>query len=98
MRVRYNLLARDEVIAAAEYYEQQGVGLGERFLTTIDKAVAEISSWPNSWPTSFGGTRRRSLKSPFPYSIFYLVEGGEIVIVAVAHTSRLPDCWISRLR
>ena len=32
MRIRYNPLARDEVIKAAEYFDAQAEGLGNRFL------------------------------------------------------------------
>jgi plasmid stabilization system protein ParE len=32
----------------------------------------------------------------FPYSIYYLIESGQIVILAVFHARRDPTIWQSR--
>jgi len=40
--------------------------------------------------------RRRVLRR-FPYSIVFLLEPAEIVIVAVAHHKRRPGYWIGRV-
>src|SRR2546421_7543028 len=97
MRIRWNRRARDEVTAAAEFFNLQSEGLGERFLSQIDEAVREIAQSPNSWPVSHGGARRRSLVSMFSYHIYYSSLGGELLIIAVAHTSRAPFYWKKRL-
>ena len=97
MRIRHNRLARDEVIKAAEYFDEQAVGLGNRFLEEIDKAVREIAEMPLAWPITKYGTRKRILISPFPYSINYRIVGAEIVIIAVAHQSRDENYWLDRL-
>jgi hypothetical protein len=54
---------------------------------------------PEAWPVWPGRTdvRPRVLQR-FPYSIIYLVERNEIVIVAVAHHKRRPGYWLDRLR
>lgn len=97
MRIRYNPLARDEVIKAAEYFDAQAEGLGNRFLFEIDEVVRDIAASPLLWPTTKYGARKRILISPFPYSILYKIVHGEIVIIAVAHQSRHEDYWISRI-
>jgi len=97
MRIRYNPLARDEVIKAAEYFDDQADGLGNRFLVEIDKTVRDIAAMPLAWPITKQGARKRILVSPFPYSILYKIVHGEIVIIAVAHQSRSGDYWTSRV-
>ncbi len=97
MRTRYNPLARDEVIKAANYFEDQAEGLGFRFITAIDQAVSEIADSPLAWPRTNNGTRKRILVSPFPYTIHYRIVRHELVIIAVAHQSREPEYWKGRL-
>ena len=43
-----------------------------------------------------GGYRRINLRD-FPYYVPYLVDGGILWLVAVAHNRRKPLYWISRL-
>ena len=97
MRTRYNPLARDEIIKAANYFEDQAEGLGVRFLSAIDRAVKEIANSPLAWPRTKYGTRKRILVSPFPYTIHYKIQHHELVIIAIAHQSREPEYWKSRL-
>ena len=45
------------------------------------------------------GKEARSLcVNDFPYSLIYLIESEEIIVVAVAHHSRRPDHWLNRLQ
>ena len=97
MRIRYNPLARDEIIKGAEYFNAEVEGLGNRFLDEIDKVVLDIADLPILWPITKYGTRKRILVSPFPYSIHYKIVQDEIAIIAVAHQSRHPEYWIDRL-
>lgn len=97
MKVRYDPRARDELIKAAEFFESQEQGLGNRFLLEIDKAIRETAASPLIWPIDKFKTRKRILISPFPYSIRYKIVQREIVIVAIAHQSREPDYWRDRL-
>ncbi|CAN5524719.1 hypothetical protein BH10ACI2_BH10ACI2_08870 [soil metagenome] len=97
MRIRYHSSARNEVIKAAKYYEDQANGVGNRFLAEIDRVVLDIADLPILWPITEYGTRKRILVSPFPFSIHYKIVHDEIVIIAVAHQSRQEDYWMSRL-
>lgn len=40
---------------------------------------------------------RRLLLQGFPYSICYAVFASHLQVLAVAHTSRLPGYWLSRV-
>lgn len=39
---------------------------------------------------------RRCLLARFPYGLIFGVDGGTLVVVAVAHLHRAPRYWVSR--
>ena len=43
------------------------------------------------------GTYRRGLLRRFPYSIYYVVEGGAVVIVGLFHSARRPATTVATL-
>lgn len=47
---RFLLPAEEEMVAAAQYYEHQSVGLGTEFLTEVERTIAAISTYPNAAP------------------------------------------------
>lgn len=102
MKVRYHNEARDELTAAAEWYEARREGLGIEFVAEIKRAVASIEQRPLSWPVWQGlNVRvpvRKFVVERFPYVIPYLVREDVIVLLAVAHTRRRPGYWRARLR
>lgn len=42
--------AEDEMIAAAQYYQQQSAGLGSEFLSEVERTVASILAHPEAAP------------------------------------------------
>ena len=93
--VHYLLPAENELLDAARYYEIQVSGLGMRFMSAVDAAVADIGSNPERWPLIRNGVRRRLLPR-FPYALLYRVDHDEVVILAVMHLSRRPNYWTTR--
>jgi toxin ParE1/3/4 len=61
-RVSFHQLARNELIDAAVYYEQEQVGLGAAFLDAIERATAAISDLPESAPVIRGRVRRKLIR------------------------------------
>lgn len=41
---------------------------------------------------------RRVLVKRFPYGVYYNVEGGVLLVLAVAHARRKPHYWADRAR
>ena len=74
------------------WYEDQVVGLGYAFLAALHDAVVLVECHPDGFPV-VRGDLRRCLLSRFPYSVFYSIEKGEIVVAAVAHMRRNPGYW-----
>ena len=97
MKISHHVAAIEEIVAAAEYFNEQDLGLGGRFVSAIDQAVREIAGSSLAWPQSEHGTRKRILISPFPYTIYYKSLDDRIVIIAVAHQSRQPEYWKDRI-
>lgn len=95
MRVVFHPEALAEFRAAAEYYEQQQTGLGERFANAVEMAVAHVLSAPESWRV-IEDDIRRCLTKVFPYAVLYLIEPDHILVVAVMHCRREPGYWRNR--
>lgn len=94
-RPSFNRLARQELLEAMAYYEAEASGLGDRFLSAVEKVVAELVEFPESAPIVRRDIRRK-LVPRFPYSLLYKRRGEEIRILAVAHQKRRPFYWVGR--
>ena len=88
--------AEEEMYEAAKYYQSQTTGLGNDFLSEVERAIASIAQSPLTWPKIEGELRRRLVRR-FPFGILYYIEPEEIVIVAVSHLRRTPGYWKNRL-
>lgn len=88
--------AEADIEAAYLWYEEQRPGLGEIFLAelrhTLDRVVDNPRLYQEVYPEA-----RRALPRRFPYGIFYLIAGDEVVVLAVTHQARHPGVWRSRL-
>ncbi len=90
--------ARIELSHAIDWYEERQLGLGDEFLTEVERSLDLIAGNPDAWPVWPGEPRaRRFLMRRFPYIIPYRVTGGDIIILAIAHVSRRPGYWRGRL-
>jgi len=88
--------ARRDIRIARKWYDDQTLGLGDRFFLELLRVFRDIHANPLSFPEVRSGARRAVLKK-FPYSVFYLVDDFSIVVVVVVHHSRDDDSWESRL-
>ena len=96
MDIRFLNVAQYEFDDAIEYYNGQSPGLGDQFLLEATNGLQRIQSFPKAWHPYTSNTRRY-LTRRFPYSIIYQLLESEILIVAVAHTSRRPGYWRDRI-
>lgn len=81
--------ARAELIEAQDWYEERSPGLGRRFRHEIDVVVERMIANPRQFPVVFQNVRR-ALARRFPYSIFFVIEGAMLVVIACFHGSRDP--------
>lgn len=96
MNYRWHSGALDDLEEATVFYFQEDPDLELRFANCIDKAIERVTHHPRSWPR-IEDTVRRYVTDTFPYSILYSIEQDHVLIVAVAHHSRNPDYWKSRI-
>ncbi len=95
MKIRFLEPARDEFLAAVDFYEQQAAGLGDEFTAEVEQGLTTVEQTPQIGVPYIRNTRRLLLRR-FPYNIVYIVESDAIVIIAVAHQRRRPGYWAKR--
>lgn len=96
MKIEFHVLASDEIVEAAYWYETQLEGLSDTFLGEMQNAVDAIAQNPEAWGKVKGNIRRKAFHK-FPYEIIYEVYGEKILILAVAHQKMRPNYWADRL-
>lgn len=89
--------ARSEFLAEVDYYNKEAAGLGARFTAAIEEATARAVAFPLAGSPYSMGTRRVFVKD-FPFALVYRPTADGIIVFALAHQSRLPDYWQSRVQ
>jgi len=87
--------AERDIAEAADWYDEQRLGLGDVFLDAVEAAIDRIADTPLAFPREDGETRRAILRR-FPYQVYYQLRADHLLIIAIMHTSRHPDHWRSR--
>jgi hypothetical protein len=62
----------------------------------VKLASRSIEEYPEIAPEIDYGVRAKALRR-FPYSLMYVIDDRELLIVAIAHQSRRPGYWADRL-
>lgn len=89
--------AEEELDAAVAWYHAQA-RLGADFLATVDGVLEEIAARPESFACWAGHRRFRRAPVPhYPFLVVFELRGAALEVVAVAHTSRRPGYWASRV-
>ena len=79
------------------YYDQQSLGLGDKFIADVERVIRSIREFPKSGFQLSKNVRKRALKI-FKYNVLYVDTPEQIIIVAVAPHKRRPGYWRKRLR
>jgi toxin ParE1/3/4 len=93
--VIFTQAARAELIEAQDWYDGEATGPGRRFRQAIHALVERMSDNPRQFPIVFKNVRRALLRR-FPYSLFFVVEGDDLTVIACFHASRDPSHWQKR--
>jgi plasmid stabilization system protein ParE len=96
MRARFLKPAEGEVGEAVAYFDEQRSGLGDRFEQDLADIVAFVTEHPRTGKPLTQRVRSIRLRT-FRYNLIYVIDGEEVVIVAVAHHRRRPAYWRNRL-
>jgi toxin ParE1/3/4 len=96
VRVEFHRFAEKDYDDAYDWYSERSAGAALRFKDPVNEAVRRIADGPGSFPRISGDYRRVRIQR-FPYILVYRPrQSDEIVVVAVAHTSRRPGYWRRR--
>ena len=100
--VRVEPEAKQELAAAAAWYEHRRAGLGLELLAEVDAVVAAIARAPSRFPLypRVGSELavRRAPARRFPYAIAFVELPTVVRVLAVAHDRRRPGYWVGRLK
>ncbi len=90
--------AEIELADAIQYYTAEaGPEVATEFLDKISSAVEAIANHPYRCSYWSKTEARRFVIRRYPYALFYVVVPAGTRVLAVAHTSRRPGYWKSRL-
>jgi plasmid stabilization system protein ParE len=102
MTVRALVPATDELAVIADNLEKERRGYGRRFLRAYREVLDNLVRFPQIYSPVEDGVAdleiRNAILERFDYRIVYLARADEVVILAIAHTSRRPEHWHRRLR
>jgi len=93
--VKFRLKAENEMNDAKNYYNVQLDDLGMDFIDEVEKSIELIQKSPTRWAIIEGNIHKYILQR-FPFTIYYIDEVEEILILAIAHQSRKPGYWDNR--
>lgn len=84
--------ATDDLQNAFDWYEEQTIGLGERFVIEVDQYLELISKNPFQFSIQFSGKYRFALLRHFPFRVVYRIDEAKnrVYVSAIFHTSRDP--------
>ena len=93
MRIELKERAAQDLRDAKDWYEGRSTGLGRRFVAEFEEILREVSASPVAFQV-VEGTVRRALLLRFPFSVYYVLESEDlVVVVAVLHFRRHPSSW-----
>jgi hypothetical protein len=88
------VLALDQEV---DYCESRHEGLGAELEDELDAVFATMLRFPHAAPQWKDRVDRRvAALDRFPFTVPYQIVGDEIVVLALAHTSRRPGYWARR--
>lgn len=93
--VEYLIEAEDDIDGTYRWYESKQNGLGEDFLLKLRTRIDVIANNPKL----FGVYRKRIRTAPirrFPYFIYYVDRGKDVLVIAVMHGRRSQRAWRGR--
>lgn len=96
MNLYFHPDAETELVEAAIYYANVRPGLGESFISEMERATELIAGRPEIGVLVADQNIRRISVRRFPYSLIYRVLSDRIRVLAISHHKRQPRYWLGR--
>ena len=91
-KIRILPAAKDDVLEAKEWYRGHGIDLSKRFVVQVKTTVEKIGRNPAAYSVRYKDVRLASLRI-FPYSVHYIFQAEEVLLLGVFHTAMSPESW-----
>src|SRR5215211_6964529 len=89
-RIVFRRIAKRELDDAISWYESRREGLSQDFSIAVELELERVASSPNQFARVRKEVRRAVLRR-FPYSIYFVVEQLQVVVLAIFHAKRSPQ-------
>ena len=101
MRVEIDPAAQQEAVDLVSWYERRDRQVAEQLAELFIAAIVQVARQPLTFPLMEGAEHLRNVRRVrlrgFPIVVIFQVRDDEAYVIAVAHTSRQPGYWTSRL-
>jgi plasmid stabilization system protein ParE len=87
--VRYKPAAAAEVTRAIGWYGQPEINQATAFIRELERTEAHLTTHPELYQRVEDEIRRAILRR-FPYSLFYVIEQDQVIVLACMHQHRKP--------
>jgi len=87
--------AEEDIQEAYDWYEYQRTNLGVAFVSEVEAIFERIEENPEISAKIFNNIRRALCKR-FPYSVYFIENKPNIIVLAVLHQRRNPKIWQER--
>jgi len=87
--VRYKRAAAAEIHAVISWYLRPEINQAPAFIKELERTEAHLRTLPALYQQVEGDIRRAVLRR-FPYSLFFVIEGGEVIVLACMHQHQQP--------
>lgn len=96
-KIEFNPEFFNDISQAVDWYNEQQIGLGDRFFKSVKKQTTKLSTTALQYAIKYDNIRCVCIEN-FPYMLHYHIDKNNksIKIEALFHTSRNPDIWDSR--
>ncbi|HYE29800.1 MAG TPA: type II toxin-antitoxin system RelE/ParE family toxin [Methylomirabilota bacterium] len=93
---RFHWRAARDVEEASAFYEARDTEVAARFLQELNAVIERARLRPLLFRVVRANVRRALLRR-FPYALLFVLKDELVVIIGVAHLSRMPTFWVNRL-
>jgi toxin ParE1/3/4 len=96
--IRFRPAAAREFAADVRHYDKQYLRRGQRFAEAVERTLIRVAESPLLFPLLYEPDIRSAKVDRFPYRVVYVIVGGDIDVIAVAHAKRRPGYWRRRVK
>ncbi len=95
-QVDLKLEAHQDIFETMLWYESKRKGLGAEFYAEVEKVKNVLLTNADSFEIKYRRNVRWIQTDRFPYIVVYVINGNNVVILAVVSTYRHPKIWKGR--